>query len=303
MKTKLVISCLALISLVTVVLQACQEKSDNQQNIEKQQQYKIGVVDLMILKRQKVSAFSLAKDLGADGVEVDMGGLGNRPTFANKLSDPVNRKQFLDMAQTLDLEISSLAMTGFYSQPFYNRDGIEKTMEDCINTMVLMNVKVGFLPLGVEGNLVEYPERRGAIVDRLKMVGAKAEAAGVVIAIETALDAVGEAKLLDDIASPAIKICFNFSNPLKHGRNLYNELEVLGKDRIAEIHCTNQDGVWLQDDPQIDMPKVKTTLDKMGWSGWMLVERSRKADNPRDVRGNFGANVSYMKSIFQKTNE
>jgi len=37
----------------------------------------------------------------------------------------------------------------------------------------------------------------------------------------------------------------------------------------------------------------------MGWSGWLIVERSRDANNPRDVRGNFGANVAYLKSIFQ----
>ena len=47
--------------------------------------YKVAVVDLMILKRQKLGAFPLAKEIGADGVEVDMGGLGNRPTFDNQL--------------------------------------------------------------------------------------------------------------------------------------------------------------------------------------------------------------------------
>lgn len=264
------------------------------------QQYKIGVVDLMILKRQKVGAFHLAHELGANGLEVDMGGLGSRPTFANKLVDPVVRKEFLDTARVLNLEISSLAMTGFYSQSFPMREGVELIVQDCINTMVLMGVKVGFLPLGVEGDLVNFPDRRDAIVERLKVVGKKAEAAGVVIAIETALDAAGEVKLLEDVGSPAVKICFNFSNPLVAGRDLYREIEILGKDRIAKIHCTNKDGVWLQNDPEIDMHKVKQVLDQMGWSGWLLVERSRDASNPRDVRGNFGANVAYLKSIFQE---
>jgi sugar phosphate isomerase/epimerase len=267
--------------------------------MKKDQRYQISVVDIMMLKRQKISALPLAKELGADGVEVDMGGLGNRPTFKNSLIDPVVRKQYLDTTKALGLEISSLAMTGFYSQPFPSREGAVKTVQDCINTMNLMGVKVGFLPLGVEGNLVKYPERRDAIVERLKEVGKKAEAAGVVIAVETALDAKGEVQLLKEIGSPAIKICFNFANPLSEGRDLYQELQILGKDRIAEIHCTNKDGVWLQNDPQIDMPKVKKTLDKMGWSGWLVVERSRDANNPHDVRGNFGANVAYLKSVFQ----
>lgn len=267
---------------------------------KKDQRYQIAVVDLMILKRQKISAMHLAKELGADGIEVDMGGLGNRPTFKNKLIDPVVRKQYLDTAKSLGLKICSLGMTGFYSQSFPTREGAVNTVQDCINSMCLMGVKVGFLPLGVEGDLIKHPERRDAVVERLKEVGKKAEAAGVVIAVETALDAKGEVQLLKDIGSPAIKICFNFANPLSEGRDLYQELQILGKDRIAEIHCTNKDGVWLQNDPQIDMPKVKQTLDKMGWSGWLVVERSRDANKPHDVRGNFGANVAYLKSVFQK---
>lgn len=267
---------------------------------EKEKQYQIAVCDWMILKRQKLGAFKLASEIGADGLELDMGGLGNRPTFDSKLFDPVIRRQFLDESQKLNVKIASIALSGFYAQPFYNREGIEKPIDDGINTMLLMNVKVAFLPLGVEGDLVKFPERRAAIVERLKTVGAKAEAAGVIIGIETALDAAGEVKLLDEIGSPSIKIYFNFANALQNGRDLYNELQILGKDRICQIHCTDEDGVWLENNTRLDMQKVKNVLDKMGWSGWLVVERSRDASNPRDVKGNFGANVRYLKSVFQK---
>ena len=40
-----------------------------------------------VITRQKLSAFPLAKEIGADGLEVDMGGLGKRPTFDNKLAN------------------------------------------------------------------------------------------------------------------------------------------------------------------------------------------------------------------------
>lgn len=67
------------------------------------------------------------------------------------------------------------------------------------------------------------------------------------------------------------------------------------------IHCTNKDSLWLQNDPQIDMQKVKKTLDKMKWSGWLVIERSRDANKPKDVKGNYGANTAYLKSVFQST--
>ena len=287
------------ISVLLVLILGATSSCKPVQKKAKEQWYKVGVVDLMILKRQKLSALSLAKELGADGVEVDMGGLGSRPTFKNDLVDPVIRKQYLDTARQLGIEICSLAMSGFYAQSLPTRDGAVETVQDCINTMVLMGVKVGFLPLGVEGDLVHYPERREAVVERLKEVGKKAEAADVVIGIETALDANGEVKLLEDIGSPAIQICFNFANPIREGRDVSEELKILGKDRICEIHATNKDGVLLENDLQVDMQKIKETLDDMDWSGWLLVERSRAAKNPHDVRGNFGANVRYLKSVFQ----
>jgi len=190
-------------------------------------------------------------------------------------------------------------MSGFYAQSFPQKETAVQAVGDCIESMKRVGTQVGFLPLGVEGNLLRYPERRQAVVERLKTVGKMAEDAGVVIAIETAFDAKRDLELLKEVGSPAIKISFNFSIPLSEGRDLNEELKILGADNIAQIHATDKDGVWLQNDPKIDLKKVKQTLDEMGWSGWLIVERSRDANNPRDVRGNFGANVAYLKSIFQ----
>ncbi len=261
--------------------------------------YKIAVCDWMILKRQRLGAFALAKDIGADGVEVDMGPLGQRETFDNQLADPAVRQQFLDTAREQGLEICSLAMSGFYAQSFAERPGVERMVQDCIDTMKAMRVKVAFLPLGVPGDLVKHPELRPAIAKRLKAIVPKAEQAGVILGLETALDAAGEVKLLQDIGSPAIRSYFNFASALQAGRNLSAELRTLGKDRICQIHCTNEDGVWLRDDPRIDMPDVKRTLDAMGWGGWLVIERSRRAKDPGNVKGNFGANTAYLKSVFQ----
>ena len=126
-----------------------------------------------------------------------------------------------------------------------------------------------------------------------------AEEAGVVIGIETALTAKEEVQLLKEIGYPAIKIYFNFSNPFKECRDLHTELKILGKDRICMIHATNKDSVWLENDPQIDMIKVKKTLDEMGWSGWLVIERSRDAKKASDTKYNYGANTAYLKRIFQ----
>ena len=265
-----------------------------------EQRYRIAVCDWMILKRQKLGAFKLTKEIGADGVELDMGGLGNRETFDSKLGDPAVRQQFLDEARNQQVEISSVAMSGFYAQSFAEREGVDRMVQDCINTMQQLQVKVAFLPLGIQGDLVKFPHLRPVVVERLKAVAVQAEKAGVIIGIETALDAAGEVKLLDDIGSSSIQSYFNFANALEAGRDLQKELRILGKDHICQIHCTDKDGVWLKDNTRIHLPKVKKTLDKMGWRGWLVIERSRDAKDPRNVKWNFSANTTYLKSVFQK---
>ncbi len=266
---------------------------------KKQQRYKVAVIDLMILKRQKLGAFQLTKDIGAEGVEVDMGGLGNRITFDNQLLKDSIRQQFLSKAKELKLEIPSLAMTGYYAQSFCQRAEFVQSIQDCIKTMKLMHVKIAFLPLGVQCDLVKKPALKDSVVSRLKIAGKLAKKAGVVIGIETALDAKNELQLLKDVNSPAIKSYFNFSNAIKNGRDVSEELITLGRKNIIQIHCTNDDGVWLQNDPKIDLKKIKMTLDKMKWSGWLVIERSRDAKEPTNVKKNFSANTAYVKSIFQ----
>ena len=263
--------------------------------------YKIALCDWMILKRQKLGAFQLTKDIGADGLEVDMGSLGTNETFVSAITtNAVLRQQFLDKARELNLEIPSLAMSGFYAQSFADRPTVPRMVQDCIDTMVAMKVKIAFLPLGVRGDLVKHPELRPAIVARLKAIAPAAEKAGVILGLETSLPAAEEIQLLDEIGSPAVKCYFNFSNALGAGRNVPEELRRIGKDRLCQIHATDEDGVWLENDPKINMPQVKRALDEMGWSGWLVIERSRDARDARNVRKNFGANTAYLKSVFQK---
>jgi len=263
--------------------------------------YKIGVCDWMILKRQKLGAFALAHEIGTDGVEVDMGSLGDRPSFDDHLLDTQVRRQFLAEARAQGLEICSLAMSGFYSQSFADRPTSLNMAQECLTMMAAMNVKTAFLPLGVRGDLLKHPEMRPKIVERLKAIAPAAETAGVVIGIETTLSAGDEVKLLAEIGSPSIRSYFNFANALQAGRDLTAELRILGRDRLAQIHCTNVDRFWLQNDPQVHLPRVRQTLDEMGWSGWLVLERSRDIKDVHNVKKNYGANAAYLKSIFQSS--
>jgi sugar phosphate isomerase/epimerase len=289
--------------LVTVVVSnslcsSPKEKNDTQS--QDSERYRIAVCDWMILKRQKAGAFELARKIGADGLELDMGSLGKRDSFENKLREPHFQELFKEKAKEFDITLSSIAMSGFYAQSLVGRANYLDLIRDCLQTMKAMKVKVAFLPLGTEGDLVKKPGIRPEMVRRLKAIGDMAAKEGLTIGIETSLDAKGEIELLKEIDSPGIKIYFNFQNPLVAGRDVYEELRLLGKERICQIHCTDTDGVTLPYNKRLDLYKIKETLDGMGWSGWLVVERSRDANDVRNVKGNFSANVAYLKQVFSQ---
>lgn len=301
MKPKYIFSLLvAAVSLCTIAFSSELFSTQEEPEQIKEKQYQIAVCDWMILKRQKIGAFQLAHELGADGLEMDMGGLGKRDTFDNKLRQPEFQKMFPQKAAEYNIQVPSVAMSAFYAQSFAAHKNYKELAEDCFRTMKVMGAKIAFLPLGVSCNLEQNPELRSQLVKRLKIVGDLAAQDNLIIGIETSLTAKEEVRLLKEIDSEGIKIYFNFQNPLEAGRDLCKELQVLGKDRICMIHCTDTDIVTLPYNKRLYMPAVKHTLDKMGWSGWLVVERSRDKNDPRNVKKNFGTNVTYLKSVFQE---
>jgi sugar phosphate isomerase/epimerase len=288
----------SLIIALLVVLSGTIDSTVSAQS-SKKQRYKVAVCDWMILKRQKLGSFALASEIKADGIELDMGGLGNRPTFDSKLGDPIERQKFLDKSKELNVGISSIAMSGFYGQSFAKRESITLMIEDCVKAMKNMKVKVAYLPLGTESDLNKNPELRPIIIERLKWAGKQVGKIGGVIAIETSSSATEEKKLLEEIGCKHIKSSFNFANAVDNGRDIATELKILGKKHLAQIHASTTDKVWLENDKAVDMPKIKKTLDDMNWKGWLIVERSRDVTQVHNVKANYGANVAYLKRIFQ----
>ncbi|WP_241739503.1 exo-alpha-sialidase [Aestuariibaculum marinum] len=265
------------------------------------ERYKVAVCDWMILKRQKLGEFERAKEIGADAVEMDMGGLGNRETFDSKFvnGDTASVRVWNEKMAETGVGISSIAMSGFYGQSFAERPTYKKMVSDCIEVMKTFDVEVAYLPLGTKGDLVKHPELRPAIVERLRWAGEQVDKINGIIAVETSLSAAEEKELLKEIGNRNIKIAFNFANAIKNGRDISKELKTLGRDNIGEIHASNTDGHWIENDPAIDLPKIKETLDKMHWKGWLIVERSRDTTDVHNVVKNYGANVAYLKKVFQ----
>ena len=264
------------------------------------QRYRVAACDWMMLKRQKLGEFQLARDIGADGVEVDMGPLGTRVLFENKLREEPDRSKFRHTADSLGVLVPSMAMSGFFAQNLLKRDNYRDLISDCLQTMHHMGAKVAFLPLGGSGHDWEQPDSAAywLMAGRLHVIGEMAAREGLTVGIRTAMGADFDIDFLRRIDSPGIKVYYNLQDAVDRHRDPCRELELLGRERICQIHASLTDSVTLDRDPRINLHAVRRTLDKMGWSGWLVVERSRDAKNTKDVRGNFSTNVRYLKEVF-----
>ncbi len=265
-------------------------------------QYRIGVCDWMVLKRQKLGQFELARDLACDGVELDMGGLGQRELWDNKLRDEAEAKHFLHVADSLGVSIGAVAMSGFYAQDLTQRDNYLALVNDCLDTMDRMgHVTVAFLPLGGCGNdWTTDKTKRKEVVRRLHNIGEAAKARGKRVGIDTPLDAKGNLKLLKEIKSDGIGIFYKFQTAIEHHVDIAADMKRLGAKNICAIHASNTDRVWLCNDSAINMPQIRQTLDQMDWNGWLFVERSRDTSMVKNVKMNYGSNVHYLKTVFSE---
>jgi len=136
------------------------------------------------------------------------------------------------------------------------------------------------------------------LVSRLRVAGEMALQAGVVIGIRTGQGAKADIALLEEVGSEGIKVYYNLQDAVDGGRNPYKELRKLGRKRVCQIHASLTDSVTLDRDPRISLPRLRATLDKMKWQGWLVVERSRDASRVRDVKYNFSTNVACLKDVF-----
>ena len=288
----------ALILIVTL----CVSLTLSAQTVENkitEQRYKIGVCDWMTLKRQKLGEFKLAWELEADGVEMDMGGLGKRDSFDNKMRDPEQVVKFKQHADSFKIAVGAIAMSGFYGQSLVEKKSYKWLAEDCINTMKLFGADVAFLPLGGTGNdWATNPSVRKEVVKRLRTIGNMAAKQKKVIGIDTPLSAEDNLTLLKEINSKGIKIFYKWQTAIENGRSIPAEIRTLGNN-ICAFHASNTDGVWIQNDKFLQLDSIKAALDETGWSGWLFVERSRDISDVKNVKFNYGANVRYLKKVLQ----
>lgn len=234
-----------------------------------------------------------ARELGLDGVQVSFG----KPGGPSDLRQPAVRQQYQEAASRYGVEIASLAMGVLNDVPYSADPDAERWVEQCVDIMPTLGQKIVLLAFFGAGDIKDKPQAQQAVIQRLKGVAPRAEKAGVVLGLETWLNADEHLRILDAVASPAVQIYYDTANMQARGYDIYQEIRRLGKERICELHC-KENGTLLGKG-RVDFVKVAQAIEDIGYGGWLIIESA--VGGGLNVRDSYIHNQKFLRSVFDHT--
>ena len=249
---------------------------------------RLGVCDWTIAKTGDPAAFELASRLGLDGVQVSLVPKGD----SLALADPALRRVFLKAFRKARIPIASFAIGDLNDVPLKSDPRAEEWLAKGIDVAAAMNVKIILVPFFGKGDLRNDPAGIDAVVAALKRLAPKAEARGIVLALESYLSAGDNLKILERIGSPAVQIYYDVANSQDVGRPILEEIRQLGT-HIVEVHA--KDTKDLYGKGSIDFPAVLKALEDIGFGGWLVIEGTKM---PLGVEESVRYDADYLRTVF-----
>ena len=208
----------------------------------------------------------MAKEIGLDGVEVSF----SQPGSANDLRDAPVRAKYQEACKATGLEICSLAMGVLNSIPYGSDPRTEQWVADVVEVMPKLGVKRCLLAFFGNGDIKGDRAKQDEVIRRLKKIAPQAEKAGVVLGVESWMNADDHLRILDGVGSPAIQVYYDVCNMTDQGYDICKEIRQLGKDRICQIHI--KENGFLIGQGKVQLPPVRDAIADIGYRGWLVIE-------------------------------
>ncbi len=249
--------------------------------------FKIGACEWNLGKADP-SSLELAKEIGLDGIQVDMGS----PAADLPLRRPEVQKAYLEMAKKTGMGIGSIALGATNSVPLKSDPRAAQWLLDAIDVCKAMGRSIVMPACFGNGDLdMAKTGEIDHLVGVLKDAAAKAEKQGITIGLESYLSAEDNLKIIERVGSPALKVYYDVGNSTDKGRDVLKEIPLLGKE-ICEFHF--KDGRHMLGQGRIDFKKVRQAIDKIDYSGWIQIE----AAAPHGVKRDYAAHYKFLRGIY-----
>jgi sugar phosphate isomerase/epimerase len=253
---------------------------------EPRRRFKIGACEWSLRKNDPTS-LDVAKQIGLDGVLVNMGTVRNNM----HLRQPVVQQTYLDAAKRTGVEIASLALGEMNNVPLKSDPVAEGWLADSVAVMKALGVRIVLVAAFSKGDLLGDKAGIDHTVEILKKNAPAAEKARVIFGLENYLSAAENLEILRRVGSPAVQVYYDVGNSTDKGYDIYKEIRML-KGKVCEFHA--KDGKFMLGQGRIDFRKVREAMDDIAFSGWIHIE----AAVPRDLIADYRQDFKFLRSVF-----
>ena len=248
--------------------------------------FKIGACEWS-LRKSEPSCFEVAKQIGLDGVQVDVGRVSN----GLWLRRADMQQKYLAAAKASGLEIASLATAELNSVGLKSEPRAAIWLNDSIDVAKALGVRVILVAQFFAGELRNDKQGVDRTVDLFKELAPRAEKAGVILGLENYLNAEQNLEILSRVPSPAVKVYYDVGNSTDMGYDIYKEIRML-KGQICEFHA--KDGKHMLGQGRIDFAKVREAMDLIDYRGWIQIE----AAAPKNLIADYTAQAKFLRQHF-----
>jgi sugar phosphate isomerase/epimerase len=252
--------------------------------------FRIGACDWSLGMRGRTEAFAVAKQLRLDGVQVSMGGVDNDL----QLRRPDVQQAYREASAAAGVQIGGIALDVMNQVPYKSDPRTEQWVSDTVDVAKALGVRVILLAFFDKGDLRDDPAGQAEVIRRLRAVAPRAEKNGVVLGIESWLNAADLMRILDAVGSSGVRVYYDLANSTHMGYDILAEIRQLGRERICEFHA--KENGFLLGQGRIDFPAVRKALDAVEYTGWLQIEGA--VPKGAQVIESHEQNVRFMRTHF-----
>ncbi|MBZ5859347.1 sugar phosphate isomerase/epimerase family protein [Flavihumibacter profundi] len=257
--------------------------------------FHIGACDWSLGKSSDPAAFEVARKIGLDGIMVNMGSESDNL----HLRQTNIQEQYIAASGETGIKISSIAIGELNNIPYKSDPRTEQWVWDSVD--VARNLKAPVVLLAFFGNndLRNDTAGKKEVISRLKKVAPHAEKNGIILGIESYLNADEHMEIIDRVGSKNIKVYYDFRNTADAGFDTVAEFKKLSKDIVCELHM--KENGFLLGQGTLDWQAIGNAVYEKGYygDGWMQIEWAMP-DGAGTIES-YQHNLRFLQNIFAKT--
>jgi L-ribulose-5-phosphate 3-epimerase len=261
-------------------------------NSNSKKRFYIGACDWSLGKSADPAAFDIAKQIGLDGIMVNIGSEKDDLHLRQKAM----QQQYINVSKQTGIKISSIAIGELNNVPYKSDPRTEQWVWDSVDVANNLGVPVVLLAFFSKNDLRNDDTGKKEVIRRLKKVAPHAEKNGIILGIESYLNADEHKDIIEAVGSKNIKVYYDFRNTADAGFDTVQEFKKLGKGIVCELHM--KENGFLLGNGTLDWNAIGNAVYDTSYygDGWMQIEWAKP--DGADTVESYKHNLQFLKNIF-----